>query len=340
MQKGEFTMATSMLDEEIPILIRETLHDQGQELHSNDSPDIIVRKVKFDEDDLSKIFTETYNQDISLERDDSEKMYLYVRFKNTSDKPLTDFYIHLYRNHLGLSNCPSDWEKYEMHTESGTCAHIEYLGAGKIGATPAFIYDKTKEGEHPNCFVAVATREKNPDYSSVSGWENYIRWVNKMNVAARNVCVISDDSGIYTQTVTADNLHTEGSLLIRVRIGENTPSGITYGIRQRELHIDEQQTYLKSDSRTSAIDCEFNMSREGKYSFEIWFQANKNDVSKVVCRSAFYQKYLYALDSDLSAYLVDLRTGFALPDGAENLPETSDCGYLLGCCYFIGSEAV
>lgn len=332
-------MSISMLDEKIPILIRETLHDQGQELHSNVSPDIIVRKTKFSEDELSKIFTETYNQDISLRRDDSEKMYLYVRFKNTSGKPLTDFYIHLYRNHLGLSNCPSDWEKYEMHTESGTCAHIEYLGAGKIGATPAFIYDKKTEGEHPNCFVAVATREKTPDYSSVSGWENYIKWVNKMNVAARNVCVISGSSGIYTQKVVTDNLHMGGPMLIRVRIDENTPSGVTYGIRQKELHIDEQMTYLKSDFRTWAINCEFIMSRESQYSFEVWFEANKDDVSKVVCRSAFYKKELYAFDSDLNSYLVDLRTGDSLSNGAENLPETSDCGYLLGCCYFIGSEA-
>lgn len=332
-------MSISMLDEKLPILIRETLHDQGQESYSNASPDIILRKNKFDEDNLPKIFTETYNQDISLERDDSEKMYLYVRFKNTSDKPLTDFYIHLYRNHLGLSNCPSDWEKYEMYTESGSCSHIEYLGAGKIGATPAFVYDKKTEGNHPNCFVAVATREKKPDYSSVSGWENYIKWVNKMNVAARNVCVISGSSGIYTQTVVTDNLHTEGPMLIRVCIGENTPSGINYGIRQKELHINEQRTYLKSDSQTSAIDCEFIMSHEKHYSFEIWFEASKENVSRVICRSAFFKKDLYVFDSALNSYLVDLRTGDSLPNGAEKLPETSDCGYLLGCCYFIGSEA-
>lgn len=73
-------MSTSMLEEKLPILIRETLHDTGNEKYSNASPDIIVRKSKFNEDDLTNIFTQTYNHDISLESDDSGEMYLYVRF--------------------------------------------------------------------------------------------------------------------------------------------------------------------------------------------------------------------------------------------------------------------
>lgn len=91
----------SILEEKLPVLIRETLQDHGTENCHNNSPDIIVRKTEFREDELADIFARTYDRDISVESDDSGKMYLYVRFKNISGKSLTGFYIHLYRNHLG-----------------------------------------------------------------------------------------------------------------------------------------------------------------------------------------------------------------------------------------------
>lgn len=334
-------MATSMLDEKLSILIRETLDDTGDRTYSNASPDIIVRKNKFEEDDPAKIFTKTYSQDISLESDDSGEMYLYVRFKNMSDQPLTNFYIHLYRNHLGLSNRPSDWSDFEMYTEAGTSAHIESLGAGKIGATPAFVYKKGT-GAHPNCFVAVATREKEPDYASISDAAKYIQWVNKSNVAARNVRVIPGQSGIYTATVYLDNpsMEREKQMLLKVDIEEKTPSGINYGIRQSALGIDERRTYIEGDSATGSIACAFPMGPGTQYSFDIWFEANEKDCPLIKSTCRFYSIYEGNANPVLNQYLVDLHTGVAIPDGAENLSETSACGYLLGCCYFKGSDVL
>lgn len=333
-------MSKSMLDEKLPVLIRETLQDQGGEMCYNMSPDIIVRKTKYEEDNLSKIFTKTYNQDISLERDDSEKMYLYVRFKNTSGEALTDFYIHLYRNHLGLSNRPGDWEKSEMHTETGIPVHIDYLGAGEIGATPPFIYDKKTQGVHPNCFVAVATRERTPDYSSINSSEKYIQWVNKTNVAARNVRVISGQAGIYTKTVYADNpdMKRERVMLLRIHMEEGTPSGVRYGVRQTMLGIAEERTYTEGDSSTSSISHEFFMAPGVRYGFEIWFEANPEKCALVKCKSQFYIRADFNFGAVLDQYLVDLSTGLAFPNGVENLSETPVCGYLLGGCYFKGSE--
>ncbi|MDE7178901.1 MAG: hypothetical protein K2O59_13895 [Lachnospiraceae bacterium] len=333
-------MSRSMLDENLSILIRESLDDTGNAQCVSASPDIIVRKTKFKEDDLAKIFLETYSQDISLESDDSGKMYLYVRFKNTSDEPLTNFYIHLYRNHLGLSNIPSDWSRYEMKTEAGTPAFIECLGAQKIGATPAFVYDKSSLGCYPNCFVAVATREKNPDYSSINDYTKYIQWVNKKNVAARNICVIPVRSGIHTQIVTADNPDTtrERRMLILVSIEENTPSGINYGIRQTAFGIEETRTYIKNDSATGSIACVFHMKSGGHSEFEIWFEAGRRDSSYVKYKTEFFILDEGDSDSILNQYLVDLHIGLAIPNGTENTSLISDCGHLLGCCYFRGSE--
>lgn len=334
-------MSISMLDEKLPILIRETLHDTGSKKFSNASPDIIVRKSKYEENKLDTIFTKTYDQDISLDRDGSEKMYLYVRFKNTSNKPLENFYIHLYRNHLGLINRPGDWEKSEMHTEAGTPVHIGCLDAGKIGATPAFVYDKKTEGAHPNCFVAVATRERTPDYSSVNSYDKYIQWVNKPNVAARNVCMISAQSGIYTATVYANSQDAkrERWMLLRVRMEEGTPSGVNYGVRQKTFDIDEKRTYIEGDSSTNSITCEFLMPPGAQCPFEIWIEASQKDLSHVKYNCRLYLEAEFIYGAVFDQYLVDLNTGLALPNDVERLTETSGCGYLLGCCYFKGIEA-
>lgn len=333
-------MSISMLNENIPILIRETLQDHGTESCQNISPDIIVRKTKFHEDELSDIFTRTYKQDISVEGDNSGKMYLYVRFKNISDKPLDGFFIHLYRNHLGLSNRPGDWAASEMHTEDGKPVYIGRLEAGEIGATPAFVYDKKTEGAHPNCFVAVATWEEKPDYSDINCYNKYIQWVNKRNVAARNVCVISGQSPISTNTVVVDNpdRQWERRMWLIVAIEGETPSGVSYGIRQPEFGIDEKRTYIKGDSRTDTIVCRFLMPPDAQRRFEIWFEASRADRARVVCSCTYLMENESGFATALAPYLVDMYAAFAAPNEAENLFQPLTRGYMLGCCYFKGNE--
>lgn len=226
-----------------------------------------------------------------------------------------------------------------MYTEAGTPAHIEYLGAGKIGATTAFVY-RRGGGVHPNCFVAVATRERNPDYTSICNFDKYIQWVNKINVAARNIRVIPGHSRIYTETVYADNpdMEREHQMLIKVNMDKETPSGISYGVRQSALGIDEKRTYIKDSPATRSIACEFFIGPGKQCPFEIWFEANEADYSHVKCTSMFYRRYEGNSNLDLNQYLVDLRTGLAISDGADALTETAAPGHLLGCCYFKGSN--
>lgn len=233
-----------IIDESLPILIRESLDDTGTHDCVNHSPDIVVQKFKLDNPvaDLRA----SYNSDISKDGDGSGKMYLYVRFKNISKQPLDGFYIHLYRNHLGLCNIPRDWASYEMKTEDGNPVYIKFLGPGEIGATSAFIYDNSQRGSHPNCFVAVATREKNPDYSSVNTYDKYVRWINKPNVAARNVCVKPrsthrQEELFYFQTPYKDSPAMVG---FYVQLSDGSTQGIRYGIVEKKLGIDESKTYI------------------------------------------------------------------------------------------------
>ena len=188
--------------------------------------------------------------------------------------------------------------------------------------------------------MAVATREAKPDYASISDAAKYIQWVNKNNVAARNVRVIPGQSGIYTATVYLDNpsMEREQLMLLKVDIEGKTPSGINYGVRQPALGITERRTYIKGDSAASSIACNFLMEPRTQYPFDIWFEASEKDRSLIKCTSRFYSIYEGNANPVLNQYLVDLHTGLAIPDGAENLSGTSACGYLLGCCYFKGSD--
>lgn len=234
----------TIIDESLPIFIRESLDDRGDHKCVNNSPDIVVQKFKLDNPAVD--LRASYDSDISKDSDGSGKMYLYVRFKNTSKQPLSGFYIHLYRNHLGLCNVPSDWARYEMKTEDNKPAYIESLGPGEIGATPAFIYDNNQIGSHPNCFVAVATREKNPDYSSINTYEKYVKWINKTNVAARNVSVKPCSTHRHEEIIHFQNPNKNSAAMMGfyAQLSSESTSGIRYGIIEKELGIDESKTYI------------------------------------------------------------------------------------------------
>ena len=66
----------SILEEKLPVLIRETLQDHGTEKCHNNSPDIIVRKTEFRKDELADIFARTYDRDISVESDDLSLIHI------------------------------------------------------------------------------------------------------------------------------------------------------------------------------------------------------------------------------------------------------------------------
>lgn len=241
-----------ILGEDIPIFIRESLDDTGNHLCVNYSPDIVVQKI-----DLSnplEYLKRTYYSDISQDNDGSGNMKIYVRFKNVSDRIVENFYIHLYRNHLCLYNNPSEWQKYEMKTKDGNPVKINSLAPGEIGVTPPFIYEKSEFSGHPNCFVVVATKEKNPDFSSINNYDKYKEWVNQKNVAARNVCVNTFPKGRNEQWVNFSNMESKSVLAgIYVKVQGETPSKTKYGLRNDELGINEENVFVKNDKKSAYI---------------------------------------------------------------------------------------
>ncbi len=240
------------MGEYLPIFIRESLNDTGDHKCENHSPDIVVQKVKLS--NPLEYLRETYFSDISQDGDGSENMSIYVRFKNISDSIVEDFYIHLYRNHLCLYNNPFEWQRYEMKTKDGNPVKIHSLAPGEIGVTPPFVYEKSESGGHPNCFVAVATKEKSPDFSYINNYEKYIKWVDQKNVAARNVCVRAFPKGRNEQWVEFTNMENKPVLAgIYVKVQGKTPSKTKYGLRNDELGINEECIFVKGDKKSAYI---------------------------------------------------------------------------------------
>lgn len=325
-------LQSTMLDESLPIFIRESLNDQGEHRCENNSPDIVVRKFKFNNPIVE--LRNTYNTDISTDGDGSGKMYIYVRFKNTSNQPVKDFYIHLYRNHLGLCNDPSDWARYELMTEDRKPAFIKSLEPGEIGVTPAFIYDNKKIGAYPNCFVAVATREKNPEYSSINTFNKYIVWINKTNVAARNVCVRPRSMHRETQSYFFENMRKNSSSMIgfECQLSSDTSLEKRFGLIQKEFGINESKTYIVTDKGANYIFCCARLPKGYRGELQAWFEAFEND--SVNIKVNFWDLHEEQSSALLDQYGIDL--GERL-DGITEMPQTflkPKRALLLGSCYF------
>lgn len=241
---------------EIQILLRETLVDDGSSRCSNQSPDIVVmdRKVY----DPKKLMRETYDRDINDKADGSGSQYLYIRCRNLTDQPMENIYIHLFRNHLSLYNDPMDWAHNRMKTEAGGLARIPQLLPGEIGVAPAFLYDRKASGNHPNCFVAVASREKDPDFSWIHTSSDYSNWINRKNVAARNIVIRSVREGETIERLFVKNPY---SYDIKVYFfaevdPKKTDPGVEYGFFNIELGIEKDQVrnrYDPSDYRSKSL---------------------------------------------------------------------------------------
>ncbi len=258
-----------ILEENLPILIRESLNDTGDHVCTNNSPDIVVQKIKLS--NPLEYLRKTYSSDISKDGDGSGNMSIYVRFKNTSDDIINDFYIHLYRNHLGLYNNPSDWQKYEMKTKDGNPVRIASIAPREIGVTPAFIYENSESGVHPNCFVAVATKEKNPDFSSINNYDKYIRWINQKNVAARNVSARSFPKGKNEQWVKFSNMENQCVWTgIYVKVQGETPYGTKYGIQNDQLNIIRENVFVKDNENSAYIFTTVNVPANFSAELLVW----------------------------------------------------------------------
>lgn len=308
----------SILDEVLPILIRESLSDHGNQNHTNRSPDIVVQK--FELTNPLKELTSSYDYDISKDGDGSGNMYIYVRFKNNSKEMIKGFYIHLYRNHFSLYNDPKDWSKYEMKTASKQPVHVDSLEPGSIGVTPAFIYDNSKLGTHPNCFVAVATRDRDPDYSFINSFEKYIKWIDKPNVAARNVCVYPHSVRQMSSRIDFKNPHADRAALLAFYIKvheEGTSSGIQYGIFHQELGINVTKTYTVGNYDSSFIS--YVVTVPAGYSSKLFlrYQVLEGDCADI------QGTYLIYEDSEqdrtlFDRYSISLRENFS--DMIESMP--------------------
>lgn len=322
--------APSILDEDLPILIRESLTDQGSHECINHSPDIIVQKFKLSgpRADLCA----SYDRDISKDNDGSGMMYIYVRFKNISDKPLGNFYIHLYRNHLGLYNAPRDWSQYEMKTEDGEPVLIEALGPQEIGVTPAFIYDSAQTGVHPNCFVAVATRERNPKYSSVNSYVKYIRWINKKNVAARNVCVRHSSVHRCEQTAAFHNPNGKACMFaFMVEVQAGSASGTRYGMRYTPLGIAKENVYVAGSPNSDFLYAMTRLPADYTGELLVWDEVLEGDYIEL--KITYWALVEQGAESAIpERYCVDLGERFGGIAEMDSLPLQPQRAVLLGGC--------
>ncbi|MCM1048282.1 MAG: hypothetical protein NC433_07650 [Clostridiales bacterium] len=322
---------STILKESLPIFIREDLNDRGEHNCHNSSPDIVVQKFKIN--NPAVYLKDKYDFDISEASDDSGKMYIYVRFKNTSSQPVNDFYIHLYRNHLGLCNVPNDWAAYEMKTEDNSAAYIKSLGPGEIGVAPAFIYDKNNIGIHPNCFVAVATREKNPDYSSINTYDKYVEWINKTNVAARNVSVILRPTHRHEQILHFQNPNKESAALIgfQVKLSDASTLGIRYGIKEDTLGVDESKTYYADDEDSDYIFHAVRLPAGYSGKLMAWHEILGNGKANIDV--IFWYLDTYNSSSILAQYGIELDKKFSNISGIESISLKPRKAIMLGACH-------
>lgn len=253
-----------------PILLREALGDNGSWSCRSCSPDIIVQKVKLF--DAKTHLVNTYDQDISENTDGLETHYLYVRCRNVSGQRLENIYIHLYRNHFGLDQYPNDWSKFEMLTETGKPVKIDRLESGEIGVSPAFLYDNRQMGSHPNCFVAVATQDKNPDFSWIRNGEHYRRWIDQRNVAARNVALLSVDSEYKEGLIHIKNNYDYDIMcnIVVMVIKEAMTPGVKYGFSHPELGIKMETIYDPKNDSTISLSVKRRLPSHFDSQLTVW----------------------------------------------------------------------
>lgn len=232
-----------------------------------------------------------------------------MRLKNISGKKLTDIYVHLYRNHLGLYNHPKDWSPFKMETENGSAVHIKSL-------------------------------EPDPSYSDICTYEKYLQWINKPNVAARNVSVRPRSTVLQEQKVPIKGLGRPSSTLMGfyVRVLE-CHSEARYGICQKDLLIDEENVCFKSGSyifHVATVPSTF----EGQ--LLIWSESSGDsplvlditlwDLIMSPCGGALEKYYV-----NLEEHLNDIPFMTAVTratDQANTIPITVQ-GTLLGGCHLI-----
>lgn len=295
----------------IPVLLREDLDDIGKMGHRNCSPDIIVQHKELYNPLLQ--LRECYDRDISEDRSGGRKEdYIYVRCRNKSEKTLENIYIHLFRNHLGLYNRPEDWQQSKMHTKIGQPAKIEKLAPDEIGVAPVFLYDHATEGWHPNCFVAVASFQENPDFSHIDTLDKYIEWVNLPNVAARNVSVQSPSDGYVQWSIEMKNPG-EGEgiyyIIAEVRSGSKAVE-MPYGFRNSYLNINRSQIYRQDDQNTHILIHKVGLPKDYKGELEVWCK----DAGKGISLAVSLAKRI-PMTSSLKKYAVSLKE--RVGDGVE-----------------------
>lgn len=302
----EYLMQGTTREGELPILLRESLEDDGRRKYTNYSPDIVVQQVElFDPD---KWLKENYQKDVSDDRSYGKtRDYIYVRCRNISNKTLENVYIHLYRNHLCMFNYPSGWIKNKMHTVSNQPAKIPSIKPDEIAVAPVFICDYSELGVHPNCFVAVASQLENPDFSYIDNSDKYIEWVNQKNVAARNVSVQYRVAGHTQWKVRFSNPDDKETLyyIIAHLDTKNAEEGMKYGFKNNELNIKRSVTYHSNDKNTFILTESVLISPRFENYLTVWTETVSGNAPSV--RIAFGKAVPYG--SALAKYAMPMNEG-------------------------------
>ena len=306
------------------LLIRESLTDTGYKLHTNASPYIVVQYSPLS--DPLYALTKTYNEDVSENKVSGRTMYVYVRFKNTGNMPLGNFYIHVYRNHLGLYNNPKEWNKYKLATIDGKPSKIERLNANTIGVSKAFVFDNSEGGMFPNCLIAVATYEEKPDFSYINTYEKYIKFIDQKNVAARNVYEISGKTSHEEQQIFCPITEPQPrNYYFIAEIQEGTASNTKYGIWCSDPPFSGQTTYIKADENTRFLIKKVRLSgRASGYWLTLWEEVPSGGHAEIRLRIL-----IEASNDELMQYAEDmgdmLKQNDIEPEFVSHLVALGDC---------------
>lgn len=235
------------------ILVRDNMSDGGGKTPymSYSSPDIITHSQV---GDPKSFFTGNYASDPNEPLGTQNDNYIYVRAKNIGDAASEELYVNLYANQLSLYLDPQKWEKNRIPTIRGNqYSTIDALAKGEIGVTKDyFLFKREKYGN--SCFVTAIGSDKNPDFTWIRSWNDYVEWVTaNSNVAARNMATYKEkEKRQYENHLNLSNPYeTAATFMISVEANDKVPDSTKFGIESKTFQIQHEETCSSTKKKFS-----------------------------------------------------------------------------------------
>jgi hypothetical protein len=239
-------------------LMRDALNDNGvipSPGYPYYSPDVIAHAQVADP---NTFFSQNWGNDPSQAIELGSRLNpVYVRAKNLSTSPLSNYYISVFRASPALFLTPSLWKSNPLTTTSGNTfvALPTVVQPGAVGVgQDCFMLDAIASNLF--CMVGIASPTQQPalppDFSSYSA---YLQWVsNNQNVCGRNLNLVRDYANRSFQRLDSfsnpsptDTVPT----LFQVTVTGNLPAATQFGLTCAPLGISTSWTYSTPVQTTS-----------------------------------------------------------------------------------------